>query len=141
MELLHQLAGHIFVPEPVANEIRMRGSKDITAKFLINTSWIEIVSSPPPPEIISDWVLGPGESSGLTYAYANPGTEAIIDDLNGRRCAIFLNIPLRGTLGMILVAKKRGLIPKARPVIEELIRAGLYLSRQILDEALKRVDE
>jgi predicted nucleic acid-binding protein len=141
MELLHQLAGHILVPEPVANEIRMRGPKDITTKTLKNTSWIEIITPPPTPENISEWALGPGESSVLAYAYMNPGIEAIIDDLNGRRCAALLNIPVRGTLGMILVAKKRGLITKARPVIEELINAGLYLSRQILDEALKRVDE
>lgn len=115
--------------------------RDITAKSLKNTYWLEIVASPPTPEIISDWALGPGESSVLSYAYANPGVEAIIDDLNGRKCASLLKIPVRGTLGIILVAKKRGLIPKARPVIEELIRSGLYLSRQILDEALRRVGE
>ncbi len=141
MELLHQLTGHILVPEPVADEIRARGSTDITAKSLTNISWIEIVSPLPAPDIISEWALGSGESSVITYAYANPGMEAIIDDLNGRRCAMLLKIPLRGTLGLILVAKKRGIIRKARPVIEEFIKAGLYLSRQIIDEALKRVDE
>jgi len=141
MDILHHFADPIFVPEPVAHEIRMRGLQDITAKSLENTSWLEIVASPPTPEIISDWALGPGESSVLSYAYANPGVEAIIDDLNGRKCASLLKIPVRGTLGIILVAKKRGLIPKARPVIEELIRSGLYLSRQILDEALRRVGE
>jgi predicted nucleic acid-binding protein len=141
MDLLHHFADPIFVPEPVAHEIRMRGPQDITAKSLKNTYWLEIVASPPTPEIISDWALGQGESSVLSYAYANPGVEAIIDDLNGRKCASLLKIPVRGTLGIILVAKKRGLIPKARPVIEELIRSGLYLSRQILDEALRRVGE
>lgn len=141
MELLNELTGHVLVPETVASEIRMRGAKDITVKSLKSTSWIEVVSSPPIPEIISDWALGSGESSVLSYAYANPGTEAIIDDLNGRRCAMLLNIPLRGTLGLILIAKKRGLIPKAKPVIEDFLRSGLYLSRHILDEALKRVDE
>ena len=141
MDLLHHFADPIFVPEPVAHEIRMRGLQDITAKSLENTSWLEIVASPPTPEIISDWALGPGESSVLSYAYANPGMETIIDDLNGRKCASLLKIPVRGTLGIILVAKKRGLIPQARPVIEELIRSGLYLSRQILDEALRRVGE
>lgn len=141
MDLLHHFADPIFVPEPVAHEIRMRGLQDITAKSLENTSWLEIVASPPTPEIISDWALGPGESSVLSYAYANPGVETIIDDLNGRKCASLLKIPVRGTLGIILVAKKRGLIPQARPVIEELIRSGLYLSRQILDEALRRVGE
>ena len=141
MELLHDLAGQIVVPEPVADEIRARGSADITAKTLKNSSWIKIVSPLPTPDVISDWALGSGESSVLTYAYANPGMEAIIDDLNGRRCAMLLKIPLRGTLGLILIAKRRGLIQKARPVIEDFIKAGLYLSRHIIDEAMKRVDE
>jgi predicted nucleic acid-binding protein len=48
---------------------------------------------------------------------------------------------LRGTLGIVLVAKKRGLIPSARVVMEDLIQAGLYLSRRGLDDALRRVDE
>jgi predicted nucleic acid-binding protein len=125
----------------VADEIRMRGPEDVTAKSLGNTSWLKIVTSPATPEIILDWALGSGESSVLSYAYANPGVEAIIDDLNGRKCASLLGIPVRGTLGIVLVAKKRGLIPKARPIIEELIRTGLYLSRQVLDNALRRVNE
>lgn len=141
MELLRELTGRILVTEPVSSEIMMRGTKDITAKVLNNESWIEIVAPPPVPEIISDWALGPGESSVLAYAYTNQGTEAIIDDLNGRKCAMLLNIPLHGTLGLILIAKKRGLIQAARPVIDDFLRSGLYLSRQILDEALKRVDE
>ena len=62
MDLLHHFADPIFVPEPVAHEIRMRGPQDITAKSLKNTYWLEIVASHPTPEIISDWALGPGES-------------------------------------------------------------------------------
>ena len=141
MDILHDFASPIFVPEPVADEIKMRGPKDVTAKALDNTSWLEVVPTPATPEVIMEWGLGPGESAVLAFAHANPGMEAIIDDLNGRKCATLLKIPVRGTLGIVLVAKKRGLIPQARPVIEKLIDSGLYLSRQILDEALKRVDE
>ena len=68
-------------------------------------------------------------------------TEAIIDDQAGRKCAASLNIPVRGTLGIVLVAKKRGMIPKARPIIEDMMITGLYLSRKIVDEALRRVGE
>ncbi|MBW1994819.1 MAG: DUF3368 domain-containing protein [Deltaproteobacteria bacterium] len=95
MDLLHHFAEPIYVPEPVADEIRMRGPEDVTAKSLENTSWLKIVNSPPTPEIIPDWALGPGESAILSYAYAKPGVEAIIDDLNGRKCSSFLGIPLR----------------------------------------------
>ena len=38
----------------------------------------------------------------------------------------------------VLAAKKRGLIPKVRPVIEDMMAAGLYLSRKVVDEALRR---
>ena len=141
MELLRHFAKRIFVPEPVAEEIRKKGKDDITAKTLDNTPWLEIVPEVPVPEIVLEWGLGPGESSVLAYAYANKGVEAIIDDFAGRKCARFLKIPIRGTLGIILVAKRRGLIPAARPMIETLLGAGLYLSEPVIDEALKRVDE
>jgi predicted nucleic acid-binding protein len=85
--------------------------------------------------------LGAGESSVLALANEYPGKETIIDDLAGRKCAASLNIPVRGTLGIVLVAKKRGVIPKARPVIEEMMSTGLYLSRKVVDKALSLVEE
>jgi predicted nucleic acid-binding protein len=60
MDLLHHFADPIFVPDRVADEIRMRGPEDVTAKALENTSWLKITTSPSTPEIISDWALGPG---------------------------------------------------------------------------------
>ena len=66
---------------------------------------------------------------------------AIIDDLAGRRCASSLGIPLRGTLGLVLAAKQRGLIAQARPVIENMMKNGLYLSKKVVESALSRVGE
>jgi predicted nucleic acid-binding protein len=67
--------------------------------------------------------------------------DVIIDDLAGRRCALSNNVPVRGTLGLVLLAKQKGFIPAARPLMEDLIRGGLYLSRHVLDSALARVGE
>ena len=77
----------------------------------------------------------------MAMATEHLGIEAIIDDLAGRKCAASLNIPVRGTLGIVLIAKKRGLVTKARPIIEEMMSTGLYLSRKVVDEALRRVGE
>lgn len=93
------------------------------------------------PESVAIEIRKKSETSVLAYAYHHPGTEAIIDDLAGRKCALSLQIPVRGTLGIVLAAKKRGLISQARPVLEHLLRSGLYLSQPILDEALRRVAE
>ena len=141
LELLQAFASEIWVPAPVATEILHRGQDDITAKAIKNTAWLLTKPTLNISTVISEWRLGPGESSVLALAASHPGTEAIIDDLAGRKCAAGLKIPVRGTLGIVLVAKRRGLIPSARPVIEGMMAAGLYLSRKVLDEALRRVGE
>ena len=141
LALLRDFADRIIAPTAVADEIAARGPNDISAIAIKDTSWIEVVPQIPVPEEIACWGLGPGESSVLAFAVANRGMTAIIDDLGGRKCAAGLNIPVRGTLGIVLAAKRRGVIHRARPILEDLIASGLYLHRRVLDEALKRVDE
>jgi len=64
-----------------------------------------------------------------------------MDDLAGRRCAEALKIPVNGTLGLTLIAKKRGLIPAARPVLDALRQSGMYLSDRVVNQALMLVGE
>ena len=66
---------------------------------------------------------------------------AIIDDGPARRCAEILGIPLSGTLGLVMTAKRRGMIPAARPVIATLKQHGMFLSEQAMDRALALVGE
>jgi predicted nucleic acid-binding protein len=77
----------------------------------------------------------------LTWARLHPGTEAIIDDLAARRCARVFGIEVRGTLGLLLLAKQRGRIVLARPVLDTIRREGMYLSDRVADEALALVGE
>lgn len=140
LDLLRDFAQTVWVPAPVANEIARRGHHDSTAQALKTTSWLITRPAPDIPAAILEWRLGAGESATLALAHAH-NFEAIIDDLAGRRCAASLGIPVRGTLGIVLAAKQRGQIPKARPIIEDLMTAGLYLSRRVLEQALRRVGE
>lgn len=142
--LLHllQLAGStVMVPAAVAREIRQREASDVTVRALEQTGWLEIVETPSVPSLIQAWDLGPGEASVLACAYAKTGAVAVMDDLAGRRCAEALKIPVNGTLGLTLIAKKRGLIPAARPVLDTLRQAGMYLSDRVIDKALIFVGE
>ena len=141
LDLLKLAGEEVVVPAAVAGEIRKRGATDPTVQALAGTSWLVVVETPPVPALIQSWDLGPGESAVLAWAYAHPGTEAIVDDLAGRRCAAALGIPVRGTLGLVLTAKRRGIIPAARPVLEKLRHSGMYLSDRVLNQALALVGE
>ena len=137
-----QLAGpEIVVPQPVAAEIRAGGAADAAVRALDSTAWLTIVETPAVPATIQAWDLGEGESSVLAWAHANPGTLAILDDLAARRCAATLRIPVRGTLGLVLVAKQRGRINAARPVLDRMRASGMYLSDSVLNQALSLVGE
>ena len=141
LQLLREAAPAVWVPEPVALEIRAYGEQDPTARALANQEWLEVR---PPTELTADvlaWDLGPGESAVLALARAFRGSTAVIDDLAGRRCAEALGLPLRGTVGLVLAAKLAGRLAAARPVLERLRDAGMYLSNAVLQRALSRVGE
>ncbi|MBN3895617.1 MAG: DUF3368 domain-containing protein [Nostoc sp. NOS(2021)] len=141
LDLLLLMGSSIIVPSAVATEIQAYGSADVTAVALNNTDWLVIQETPPVPNVIQSWDLGLGESAVLTWGYVNPGTEVILDDLAARRCAATLGIPVRGTLGMVITAKQRGVIPAARPVLEQLRLCGMYLSDRVINLALALVGE
>ena len=77
----------------------------------------------------------------MAWALAHAGSEASLDDLQARRCAAAHRLPVRGTLGLVLVAKQRGLVPAARPLPETLRPAGMYLSDAVRERALAPVGE
>ncbi|MEN8218617.1 MAG: hypothetical protein ABFS56_20060 [Pseudomonadota bacterium] len=100
----------VVVPVVVETEIQQYGKEDITVQSLAQTSWLVVVNTPPIPNVIQSYQLGAGESAVLTWAYVNPNSEVILDDLAARRCASALGIPVRGTLGLVLTAKQ--LLPR-----------------------------
>jgi len=141
LEFLRLAGSPVTVPAAVVKEITQRGESDPTVRALKQAAWIEIVEAPAVPASIQAWDLGPGEESVLACAYAKPGTVAVLDDLAARRCAETLKIPVNGTLGLVLIARRRGLIPAARPVLDALLQSGMYLSDQVLKRALSLVGE
>jgi predicted nucleic acid-binding protein len=85
--------------------------------------------------------LGSGETAVLNWASQRNGFEAILDDRAARKCAVIQRIPYRGTLGVILAAKKRNLIPAAKPLCDQIIKAGLLIDATVLRGALALVGE
>lgn len=140
LDLLLLVGKPVLIPEQVATEIRNHEA-DRAIKSLEIINWIKIISVPETPPGIASWDLGAGESSVLTWSYYHPQSVAIIDDGAARKCAHVWKIKTRGTLGLVILAKQKGLFPFARPIIDRLLQAGLYLNPKIMNEALDFVGE
>lgn len=138
LDCLKGLASTVVLPAAVFREVI---AGDPSLHSLKTLRWLRIEPDLPLPEEIAGWDLGAGESQVLAYAEVNSQFEAVLDDLQARRCARALRILTTGTLGIILRAKKRGLVSHARPIVEELVLIGLYLGRDLIDSALAEVGE
>ena len=139
---LLQIAGKsIFVPESVILAIGAKGTGDATVLAVASASWLTRVPRPAIPARVAAWDLGAGEASVIAWAIGHPGATAILDDLQARRCAATLGVPCIGILGVVLAAKRKGRISAARPVVEELVAHGMYLSDGVIARALSLVGE
>jgi predicted nucleic acid-binding protein len=140
LDVLRAAATHVRVPRPVFEEVRAGSTEGTTVRALEAASWLAVEEPDDVPPAIAPWDLGKGESSVLALC-ARSGALAIIDDRLARRCAATLGLPVLGTVGLVLIARKAGRITRARPVLESLIATGMYLSDDIREQALALVGE
>lgn len=141
LHLFEQLAAHVLIPESVVREILIAPASDPARKAL-EGGWGERASPRTMDSAILEWGLGSGESGVLTLALERPGCVAVLDDAAARRCARALEVPLIGTLGAVLRAKRQGLIDSAAQVLMALRAAGLRFDDKVASVSLKRaVDE
>jgi len=137
MDLLLKLADEIIIPQSVAEEIQTGHLGDPAEQILANGKFpvAEILAI---PEILA-WDLGKGETAVLSYALTNPGWTAIIDDRAARKCAMSFSIPIKGTLAVVILAKKHGLVDSAADVLRPLQAAGIRLDNQMIRDILKKM--
>lgn len=76
--------------------------------------------------------IGPGESSALALAMEIPKAILILDDLKARKIAKSLDLNLTGTLGVIVGAKKKGVIPSVSSILDQLQETDFRVSPSVV---------
>jgi uncharacterized protein len=142
-ELLRRLFAGIHITQTVRDEVLAGGDKPgaVELRAAIAAGWIQVLDDPPVEEP-SFAHLGDGEASTLRAALtAKTDTLVILDDTMARSVAGRQGIDCVGTLGIIVVAKRRGLIRAARPYFERLVKRGFYLPMTLLKELSRELGE
>ncbi|HXH38879.1 MAG TPA: DUF3368 domain-containing protein [Thermoanaerobaculia bacterium] len=65
----------------------------------------------------------------------------ILDERPARKLAIVLGLPVVGTAGILLAAKRANLIPEVRPLLDTLIENGFRVSTTLRDRVLADAEE
>jgi len=82
-----------------------------------------------------------GEAQAIALFSEIKADFILLDDLKGRKYADSQGLPLAGTVGILITAKKKGLIPELRPVLEILKTQRIRLSDDVFRKALMLANE
>lgn len=103
--------------------------------------WVEIRSVKDKTKQSSFESVDAGEASAIALAIETPLSLLIIDDLKGRKLALSLNLMHTGTLGVLVLAKSNGVIPRLRPYLDKIQLTNFRLSPTLIEDILKKTGE
>lgn len=129
LDILPSLFGEVWLPPAVSQE------------FDRALSWLQVVV-PKDQGMVAALKLsiddGEAEAIALAYEYQ---CRLIVDDLQARKVAQRLGLQITGTVGILITAKKRGMIDSVKGVIDSLESVGFYVSEALKAQALQLAGE
>lgn len=138
LDLLPALFKEFWIPEAVFREVAVAGLGRAGAAALADASWAERIRAAPEPDPLLVAELDPGEAAVISLARACAPCMAIIDEKRGRRIAHQVyGLPVKGSAGLLVEAKRHGLLNDVRSTLPDLKRAGYYLSDAVIEGACK----
>ena len=104
--------------------------------------WVEIVTVKDKyRQQLLEMQIDKGESSAIALAIETPDSIVILDDYKARKIAQQLGIIYTGTIGVIIKAKLKEIIPSIKPLLEKIKQTDFRLSSEIELLALKEAKE
>lgn len=142
LELLHHLHRRVVVPPIVLAELE-RGQ--IEAKPLGEASerpaWLETVALVSSPSPLLTAYLDEGEAAVIALAVEQSIRQVVIDERRARMVARTMRLEVVGSVGILLRAKREGLVAEVKPSLEAMQTAGIRLSERLLKFALQEAGE
>lgn len=114
---------------------------EVQREFGSPLSWLQ-VQAPSDSNLLAALHLlvdsGEAEAIALAMELELP---IVLDDLHARAVARRLGVKILGTLALLVRAKRAGLLPFIKPVVDELTAAGFRIGEALRQEALRLAGE
>jgi len=140
LSILENLYKEIYVPTAVYEEVA-RSDKPFSRelKIFLNGRVKNVKNKMAVEILLSD--IGSGESETIVLALEQHPDLVLIDDLKARKFAKIRGLEITGTMGVLLEAKKEGLIKNIKPLLSELLLINIRISTKIIQITLQAAHE
>lgn len=123
--LLPTLFARVIVPPAVLGELAEGRARGHELPMLDAMPWVEIRAPITPLSLPAK--LGRGEQEAISVA-AELHLPVLIDDRDARSCAGSLGLKVIGIFGVLIKAKRQGLIPAVMPVADRIAGLGFRMN-------------
>jgi predicted nucleic acid-binding protein len=131
LEILQRLFGNVVTTPEIADEF---------GESLPN--WVEIVATKDKyKQQLFEIQVDRGESSAMALSLEMENSLLIIDDYKARKLAKTLNISYTGTIGILILAKNKGIISAIQPFLEKIKETNFRISPELELQALIEAKE
>lgn len=139
LDLMQLLFDTVIIPVSVRDEVMSTAAK--IAVELPAFIHVEAVVAELPVRFLK-MNLHAGESEAIAIALERGIQSIILDDKQAREIAAELGLKVIGTLGLLILAKRKGFLSEVRPVMAQIIeRVNFRIAPSVLNRALSLIDE
>ncbi len=138
VDLLPALFGSVYAPPLVIHEL----SQPQTPPAILNwiaapPAWL-VVQAPRSVVPVAD--LDPGEAQAIALAQELSADTLLMDDRDGVKFARKLGLEITGTLGVLILAKKQGLLASLRDALQQLAQTNFRRAPGLFADALRKYE-
>jgi len=130
LDLLPRVVAQVFAPPAVRSELRT-AVPWLTIQAPTNTPLLTVLATQ----------LGAGEAGAIALALELGDARVVLDDKKARAVARGVGLTVIGTLGVLLLAKREGVLPQIEPLLTALRDAQFHMSQALYREVLRLANE
>lgn len=137
LNLLPKLFGRVMIPQGVHDELTT--GQHPAARLVRELSWLDVVAVNnrlAVKELQQAGNLDLGESEAIALAEEMNADRLLIDEKAARRVAMARNLPLIGTMGVLLLGKRQGELENVKDVLDQMQQQGTRISDRLYTRVL-----
>jgi predicted nucleic acid-binding protein len=140
LSLVDALFDSVLVPQTVYRELTVR-DKPEADKIAAWAHGKVVVAANQRLRSALNLLLDAGESEAMTVYWEKGADFLLMDEKKGRKVAALNEMHVVGTLGILVTAKQKGLIPAITPAVDRLRHSDIRISEELYRKTLALAGE